>query len=466
MKTVRIRMYRQGLGDCFLLTFPREGTPAHVLIDCGVLKGTADAAATMRKVATNIVQTTGGVLDVLIVTHEHWDHLSGFLQAEEILSTLQVGQVWLAWTEDPKDEQGNVLRARKTKALHAVQGAAQRLNAATGEGPADDGTHRAAGRVAGLLEFFGGLGATGRQTTTGALEWVKSRPGARIVYLEPGEVATIPGVSDARAYVLGPPRDEKLLKRSDPSTRQSEVYELEGEDGSDLGFQAAVDNDPDTQRAQRPFDTYFVLQDNEARQEEFFATRYYTDAAAWRQIEHDWLDAASRLALKLDSDTNNTSLALAFELSPSQRVLLFPGDAQVGNWLSWDTLTWRSGDGDESRHVTTRDLLERTVLYKVGHHGSHNATLRAKGLELMSSPELTAMVPVDRTTAQKMAWNMPFPALWTELQQRTGGRILDLERGLVSPASEPTASPHWTQFTSRVDQQDDWIDYTVEYGSA
>jgi hypothetical protein len=33
--------------------------------------------------------------------------------------------------------------------------------------------------------------------------------------------------------------------------------------------------------------------------------------------------------------------------------------------------------------VKAEDLLERTVLYKVGHHASHNATLRQKGLELM-----------------------------------------------------------------------------------
>ena len=37
---VRIRMYRQGLGDCFLLTFYGDGGPHHILIDCGVLSGT------------------------------------------------------------------------------------------------------------------------------------------------------------------------------------------------------------------------------------------------------------------------------------------------------------------------------------------------------------------------------------------------------------------------------------------
>jgi len=30
-------MYRQGLGDCFLLTFDVGGDEAHMLIDCGTL---------------------------------------------------------------------------------------------------------------------------------------------------------------------------------------------------------------------------------------------------------------------------------------------------------------------------------------------------------------------------------------------------------------------------------------------
>ena len=38
---LRVRMYRQGLGDCFLLTYSDGGDESHLLIDCGVLKGTA-----------------------------------------------------------------------------------------------------------------------------------------------------------------------------------------------------------------------------------------------------------------------------------------------------------------------------------------------------------------------------------------------------------------------------------------
>ena len=53
----------------------------------------------------------------------------------------------------------------------------------------------------------------------------------------------------------------------------------------------------------------------------------------------------------------------------------------------------------EPTKVTSSALLARTVLYKVGHHASHNATLREKGLELMQSDELVAMIPVDEEQA-------------------------------------------------------------------
>ena len=95
------------------------------------------------------------------------------------------------------------------------------------------------------------------------------------------------------------------------------------------------------------------------------------DDASWRRIDDEWLYSAETLALKLNTGINNTSLVLAFELPKSKKVLFFAADAQRGNWVSWKDVTFK--DGAET--VTAKDLLARTVLYKVGHHGSHNATL-------------------------------------------------------------------------------------------
>jgi hypothetical protein len=453
-------MYRQGLGDCFLLTFPRAEGEAHVLIDCGVLTGTKDAATRMRAVARNIVDTTNRRLDVLVVSHEHWDHISGFLQAEEIFDRLRIDEVWLAWTENPKDDLANELRNRKVRALRGVEVAIRQLR-----GMAHFGAGRTADRLTALLEFEGGLGAQARKTTARAMEWVKSRDGAVMRYGKPGdEPFMVPGVDGARVYVLGPPRNRKLLKRSDPSKKSSEVYELGAGFAADLGFLSALESlDGGGGTGAQPFDRWFRLSGAEIGNETLFAEHYWTDREEWRRIEHDWMEAAGRLALNLDSDTNNTCLALAFELGKSGGVLLFPGDAQVGNWLSWEGLEWKAGDGPEARTVTSRDLLARTVLYKVGHHGSHNATLREKGLELMTSDDLAVMIPVSRLMAEKMEWRMPFPSLLRRLEEKTGGRILDLDHGV--PAENPgLLSPQeWQRFVTRTDVQADWMDYRLPW---
>src|SRR5262245_1371287 len=80
---VKVRMYRTGLGDCFLLAFPKARPAAgrdavYVLVDCGVFMGTPGSKEKMRAVAADIRDATGGRLDVLVITHEHWDHVSAF----------------------------------------------------------------------------------------------------------------------------------------------------------------------------------------------------------------------------------------------------------------------------------------------------------------------------------------------------------------------------------------------------
>ncbi len=138
---------------------------------------------------------------------------------------------------------------------------------------------------------------------------------------------------------------------------------------------------------------------------------YYNKDHDWRSIENDWLHNAGALALNLDSYTNNTSLVIAIELEDSDKVLLFPADAQIGNWLSWTEavddknpeprLKWQVTKKGKQETVTAGELLKRTVFYKVGHHASHNATARKHGLELMTSEELVAMITVDEAVAKK-----------------------------------------------------------------
>jgi hypothetical protein len=179
-------------------------------------------------------------------------------------------------------------------------------------------------------------------------------------------------------------------------------------------------------------------------------TAYYAPDHDWRRIDVDWLTAAGQFALNVDGLANNSSLVLAIELSPGGRVLLFAGDAQIGNWLSWfgkvdypkgeshgKDMVWTLEDG---RRVDARDLLARTVLYKVGHHGSHNATLKHGGLEMMGSrwpDEFVAMLSVDENVARNHTTygEMPLTSLVYELLGRTDGRLLRTDEGIPPEAS-------------------------------
>lgn len=145
----------------------------------------------------------------------------------------------------------------------------------------------------------------------------------------------------------------------------------------------------------------------------------------WRKIDPEWLRSAEDLAIKLDNYTNNTSLVLAVELVKSGKVLLFPGDAQAGNWRSWKDLKFEWEENGKKLTKTGEQLLKKTVFYKVGHHGSHNATINAGGFEFMKDKELVAMIPVDQITAKrKNGWVMPYGPLLKALHEKTRGKVL------------------------------------------
>ena len=165
---------------------------------------------------------------------------------------------------------------------------------------------------------------------------------------------------------------------------------------------------------------------------------YENPSSKWRNIDQDWLRSAEILALKLDSVRNNTSLVLAIELVDSGKVLLFPGDAQAGNWRSWSGVEYE----ENKKKVKAEELLEKTVFYKVGHHGSHNATMNKNGLDLMKNNELAAMIPVDQHVADKVGWEMPFAPLLEALLEKTNGKVaiadakMDISRMLAQLPEE------------------------------
>ena len=400
-RRVTIRMYRQGLGDCFLVFLHRgDGkAPYKIMIDCGVIIGTKDAAATMTRVVNNIADATDGQVDLLIATHQHWDHLSGFIQAEDVFKErLSFDQVWVAWTEDPEDDLANKLRKSRKATVDALRSRVEALRSVGAMADASD--------TEGLLDFFGA--ASGR-TTQDAMDKVTTL--GKVRYCKPGEPPTVLRDPAATFYVLGPPHEEKALRNTLGSRQRPEAYELAALE-VDGGVTSALGEQDDGV----PFGPMRAIPYDLARTHPFFVERYWgpsDNAPAWRQIEGSWLDGTTELALALDNATNNTSLVLAIEF-PDGDVLLFAADAQVGNWLSWQKVEWPG----EGRSVTGPDLLKRTIFYKVGHHGSPNATLRALGLDTMARLQAAA-IPVDHEMALKKRWGkLPFDGIVADLEAK------------------------------------------------
>lgn len=462
---VTIRHYCQGIGDCHLLRFPKaEGGAFWMLIDCGVHSSVTGGSAMIDRIVADIAtQTT--YLDVIVVTHEHTDHISGFLTAAEGFKSFTVGEVWMAWTEKPTDPQAQQLDRYKQQALAALQMTSRSLDRATGLSP-----HLSALRTGldALLGFnFGAKGDRVRASRDAAAKLAEGR----VRYWEPTDPPiTLAGLPDLRIYVLGPPRDAKLIGLT---ARSSQMYHAASGSGwliaqalsgaftaaeAMAGVEAddAAPFDPNvgtdfarlvaSKAAAPPAD---VTPDIAA----FARDRYFGPAPtaglairsrrrtrtvdpnehdqSWRRIDLDWLGVSADLAMQLDDKTNNTSLVLAFEFADTRRVLLFAADAQVGNWLSWQDTRW-TVDGNT---VTGPDLLARTVYYKVGHHGSHNATLKEKGLELMKSKDLSAFIPTNEKDAKKVGWGqMPFSSIIEALAERCSGRVIRADDPWVAGA--------------------------------
>lgn len=432
MKTVnkvKIRMYRYGLGDCFLLTFYRnKGNEFNMLIDCGVLSKSNDFVSKMVDVANDIKEVTKNKIDVLVATHEHWDHLSGFQQAKSVFDSMNIENIWMAWTEDPKDTFAKKLKRSFNNKLKALTVAYEKIKSQPTQNfnyKQQNGHNQYLKAFESFFNFYGidnpiALAANG---TEEAFDTLRKRKNSRKIFLTPSsdnveELKELPGV---RFYILGPPKDEKALKKMNPSKKDSEIYELNYNISTGVSFCSALDSSTDKNK---PFDSTECIYEIDAKN---IYINYFELSNEWRMINDDWLYSAGNLAIALDNSVNNTCLTFAIELIDSGKVLLFPGDAQIGNWLSWSNYEWTVKSNGKKETVKIDDLLNRTVFYKVGHHGSHNATMRAQGLEKMKSKELIAMIPVDKKMAKAKNWKMPFKPLLEALKDKTKDRVIIMD---------------------------------------
>src|SRR5262249_17533193 len=284
--------------------------------------------------------------DLVVITHEHQDHVNGF---PVNFASFTVGEAWFAWTEDPADDLANDLRRRYHDQLIGLVAARNQLAASGGADSAK--------WLDSLLSLELGIDDPAAFAAAAAKDPENSinKRGMKLVkdkatkkntrFIRPhGEILSIPGVAGVRVFAFGPPRDPDLIADEDP--QGSEGFPGQALSGYASSYAAARNGDDEREPGTLPFAPHFSVPLKKACRNpdvgEFFRAHYgnsdvhsgagpaSADDASWRRIDQDWLFSAEELALVLNRGINNTSLVLAFELPASKKVLLFVGDAQRG----------------------------------------------------------------------------------------------------------------------------------------
>jgi hypothetical protein len=371
---VRIRSYNVGFGDGFLLTFTyADGDERNVLIDFGSSeKSDFTPDRGMLAIAEQIKADCGGKLEMVVATHRHSDHVSGFARRPgSVIRSLAPEVVLQPWTEEPGlDPNAQAPAAAgglglQSRRLVARLSDMQRFAAAVlGELPRLEAAPEVPRAVTDQLRF---LGETNLRNAAAVRSLATM--GTRQVYASFGTRLAVAGIlPGVKVSVIGPPTLEQSPEISDQvATHPTEFWHLaagrarkaaRAADGR-LFPAAAV-------ASRRPQEARSVIPKIDAmRAEEMLA-----------------------LVRSLDDALNNTSLILIFEFGRQR--LVFPGDAQIENW-SYALFQARNREAIRAR-------LRNATFYKVGHHGSLNATPKtlwnsfSKRDEAESPARLTTMV--------------------------------------------------------------------------
>jgi len=491
-----VRMYRHGHGDCFLIAFPRKGggKPYYVMIDCGYKPGSQaflDHGKSIGDIVKHLHASCGGHLDLAILTHEHQDHLNGIWKKNNpYFQGFEIEEAWVAWTEDPDNDLANDLREHHHDQLLGLIGARRELALAAGD---DDPSVKRLDAILGLelggdsenptiAEMLAAAGDPEKSVNKQSMKLIKDKGAAKkgCFYIYPGvEPLPLEGSNGIRAFVFGPPEDADLIADEDPKSGegfpQNHAFSFAAAARATSLDSTGTGDANAPRRRSSPFRRHFFVPLEFAYESDtntpLFNERYgqgkqaddETDRievpadAPWRRIDNEWLYSAEMLAIKLNAGLNNTCLVVAFELPKSKKVLFFAADAQRGNWISWKDVKFKDG----SETVTVKDLLARAVLYKVGHHGSHNATLSgdadddhpnlawmAKGA---AASEFTAMITAVNkwaTTKNDPPWVHPLPSIKEALVRKARGRVLQTDENELEKPDD-VSDGEWAKFTER-----------------
>ena len=323
---IEIRAYVVGFGDCVVARIPDGDVVRHMLVDFGKAPGKGGTTAIFPDIARDVAKFCGGHLDLLVMTHEHLDHMEGFRHQREVFDTMQIDHVWMSLPSHPTyydDYPG----ARPHKRVRAL--AAEILTSAGQKGLT-------------LAPSFQSL-LENNLANPERVKYLQDLKGATVHYLARGvpERVTAP-FQHVAVEILAPEPDVSVYY-----SRATMAHALL--DGVRLTGRSAAAS---AAGAEVPADFWsFPAQDRVASPPNLSATD-------WRRLRDALRTGGVQAARFIDRAQNNTSLC--FLLTVGGKRLLFPGDAEIE---SWDMIG-----------KTCKDRLGPVDFLKVAHHGSRNGT--------------------------------------------------------------------------------------------
>jgi hypothetical protein len=357
-----VRAYNVEVGDCFYVRIPKARKVGnvtddfHVLVDCGSVGGGASLTSALTNLKGLLPEQNGKRrLDLLVVTHEHKDHIAGF--DPDLFENIRIGHVWMNAAMDPQHPQ-----AGRTHQLHQLATTAMRNIAALNLSLSPE-----------LAELAALYGVDNDAAMEALRDTLPTRNGITPTYVHAGMTPAQLGLplTGAAIRVLGPERDIDrfyLGEEADPDMQQLIA-----------GGALFRDAPPPPSR---------VYPANISQ-------------ADFRRLQSRMMSSAFAFAELSSKVTNNTSVVLLIEWKNKR--LLFVGDAE------WDK-KFKEGKANGAWNVMWHErkaALDKPIHFlKIGHHGSENATPwndLEDGTVTEPSTILDAILPVPKGSAKPKA---------------------------------------------------------------
>jgi len=420
-----VRVYNVGLGDCIYLRVPDTHRNVHILIDCGNKFSSIDTLGERIRDLKNDLDKTAEDkrhLDLLVVSHPHEDHHKGF--EEEFFDDIKIDHIWLSPAFSRENPQAKGFYALKEAAARAI-------SALNGLSESELDEMRS--------EFRELLQLTKSQALDMLNNSLPKKNGIQPLYVTadtPQQELKIFENQDIKLKVLGPMSDidnfylggNGLVSTTDAVTPNSLVE----------GYQA-IYPDPGAVKVDQPR--------NISKQDfELLRSSLHTNA----------LEAAALVG----HVENNLSVVLLLDWHKKR--LLFCGDAEWSAARKGAVQKARSnGSWNVMWQERKADLSQPVNFFKIGHHGSENATpwspkdhpINQIMDKLLPKPTVGeaskayAVVSTERTAR----WpSIPSAALMEEI----GKRVINARSEYVEQSSSKKAVPANVPQPQRTDLED------------